>query len=272
MQGSAVFSDRIGIGTLYPATRCHIIENSAAIPAIRVQNTGGGALIEALLGNSTAMILPGTHAGIGIGTSTVPIDTGLMVIGNARIGGDLGITGSFACSNIQATGALTANSLQIMGNVLKTGLKFSPSYGMIQTVESSAPLILSDQLSVNTISATTDYGRIRFRNASISVDAGTYLGSQPITLADQSIIFNQTRIQSQYAMDVVKQMTGYTYNLGASETCAGLVGNDLIQLGMTSIVSTMPDGKYGVRYDSLIPYLLESIKNLEARVRTLETK
>lgn len=269
VHGSGVFSDRIGIGTLKPATRCHVIENSATIPAVRIQNTGGGAVLEALLGSTTSMILPGTHPSIGIGTSIVPVGTGLVVVGDATIQGHLNIAESFACSNFQ-TSKIVADELQILGNVLKTGLKFSPRFGMIQTVESSAPLILSDELSVNTISATTEYGRVRFRNASISVDVGTYLASQPVTLADQSIIFNQSIIPSQYALDVLKQVTGYTYNLGASEICAGLVGNDLIQLGMTSVVSTMPDGKYGIRYDSLIPYLIESIKNLEARVRALE--
>jgi hypothetical protein len=270
VHGSGVFSDRIGIGTLKPATRCHVIENSATIPAARIQNNGGGAVIEALLGNSVAMILPGTHPSMGIGTSIVPVGTGLAVEGDAQIRGHLHIAESFVCSNIQSSGKLTADELQIMGNVLKTGLKFSPRFGMVQTVESSAPLILSDELSVNTISATTEYGRVRFRNASISVDVGTYLASQPVTLADQSIIFNQSRIQSQDAMDVVKQLRGYTYNLGASEICAGLIGNDLIQLGMTSVVSTMPDGKYGIRYESLIPFLVESIRNLEERVRALE--
>jgi hypothetical protein len=137
-------------------------------------------------------------------------------------------------------------------------------------VESSAPVILSDELSVNSISATTEYGRIRFRNASISVDVGTYLASQPVTLADQSIIFNQNQIQGNNAINIVKNLVGYTYNLGASETCAGLIGNSLAQAGLSSIVTTMPDGKYGIRYESLIPYLIECIKNLEARVRTLE--
>lgn len=270
VHGSGVFSERIGIGTLKPATRCHIIESSGSIPALRVENTGGGTILETFLGNTTAVLLPGTHPSIGIGTSSVPVGTSLWVEGNSILRGQLSASGDFGCSNLLSQGKITGNELQILGNVLKTGLKFSNRLGLVQTVESSAPVILSDELSVNSISATTEYGRIRFRNASISVDVGTYLASQPVTLADQSIIFNQNQIQGNTAINIVKNLVGYTYNLGASETCAGLIGNSLAQSGLSSIVTTMPDGKYGIRYESLIPYLIECIKNLEARVRTLE--
>lgn len=270
VHGSGVFSERIGIGTLKPATRCHIIESSGTIPAARIQSVGGGAVIEALLGDSTAMILPGTHPSMGIGTSIVPVGTGLWVEGDATLRGELNISGSFACSNISSIGKVSGNELDILGNVLKTGLKSSTRYGLVHTVESSAPVILTNELSVNSISATTDYGRVLFRNSSIYVEAGTYLATQPVTLADTSTIFTQVPINSATAVEIIKDIQGYTYSLGGNN-CAGLIGNELLGLsGQPPIVSVMPDGKYGVRYESLIPYLIESIKNLEQRVRALE--
>lgn len=270
VHGSGVFSERIGIGTLKPVTRLHVLETAGTVPAVRIQNTGGGSLIETLIGNQMAMVVPGTHPGIGIGTTSVPIGTGLYVVGDTNIQGQIHTTQTFLCSNIQSVGKITADQLQIQGNVLKTGLKFSPLLGTVQVVESAAPVILTNELSVNSISATAEYGRVRFRNASISVDVGTYLASQTVTLSDNSIIFNKNRIYGAEAINKIKQIMGYTYNLGASEACAGVVGNELIQSGLTSIVTSMPDGKYGVRYDSIIPYLVECIKNLDERVRILE--
>lgn len=271
VHGSGVFSDRIGIGTLKPTTRCHILETAGTVPALRIQNTGGGSVIEALLQNSTSMILPGTHPSMGIGTSIVPVDTTLQVEGRTNIKGKLDITQDFTCSNIESQGKIITNGIQVLGNVLSTNLRYSPYFGPVYTVESSAPVILTSELAVNTISSTSDYGRVRFRNSSISVDVGTFLSTQSVTLADATSINNtDTRILGNSAMNVIKQLNGYTYNLGANETCAGLIANELQQLGLNQTFTIMPDGKLGIRYDSIIPYLIESIKHLEERVRVLE--
>ena len=41
VQGTSAFSDRIGIGTVYPSSRIHAIETSAVIPTLILENNAG---------------------------------------------------------------------------------------------------------------------------------------------------------------------------------------------------------------------------------------
>ena len=55
---------------------------------------------------------------------------------------------------------------------------------------------------------------------------------------------------------------------GQSDT--GVIAQQVDALGLPGITTTRSDGTMAVRYDRLIPLLIEAIKELEARVKTLE--
>ena len=50
----------------------------------------------------------------------------------------------------------------------------------------------------------------------------------------------------------------------------GVIAQDVEKLGLPGVTITRPDGVKAVRYERLIPVLIEAIKELEARVKTLE--
>ena len=50
----------------------------------------------------------------------------------------------------------------------------------------------------------------------------------------------------------------------------GVIAQQVDALGLPGITTTRDDGTMGVRYDRLVPVLIEAIKELEARVKTLE--
>ena len=57
-------------------------------------------------------------------------------------------------------------------------------------------------------------------------------------------------------------------SLGESDT--GVIAQQVAALGLPGITTTREDGTMAVRYERLVPLLIEAIKELEARVKTLE--
>ena len=63
---------------------------------------------------------------------------------------------------------------------------------------------------------------------------------------------------------------GYTRLYGGGTQDTGIIAQQVDALGLPGITTTRPDGTMAVRYDRLIPVLINAIKELEARVKTLE--
>jgi len=77
-------------------------------------------------------------------------------------------------------------------------------------------------------------------------------------------------------------MTGYTFNWKAdtemgyhllysgSTQDTGVIAQQVDALGLPGITTTREDGTMAVRYEKLVPILINAIQELEARVKTLE--
>ena len=50
----------------------------------------------------------------------------------------------------------------------------------------------------------------------------------------------------------------------------GIIAQEVEALGLPGITATRQDGTKGVRYDRLIPVLIEAVKELTAKVNALE--
>ena len=94
--------------------------------------------------------------------------------------------------------------------------------------------------------------------------------------SDQTLKENAVGITS--ALYKVGLITGYTYSwksdyhvagLGIEDT--GVIAQEVEALGLPGITTTREDGIKAVRYERLVPLLIQAIKELEARVKTLES-
>ena len=97
--------------------------------------------------------------------------------------------------------------------------------------------------------------------------------------SDQTLKENVVGITS--ALYKVGLITGYTYNWktgyysvdsywsGKEDT--GVIAQEVEALGLPGITTTRDNGKKAVRYERLVPLLIQAIKELEARVKTLES-
>jgi hypothetical protein len=80
------------------------------------------------------------------------------------------------------------------------------------------------------------------------------------------------------AVSKVGIITGYTFSWKAdtgydyldSKTDTGVIAQQVEALGLPGITTTRDDGIKAVRYDRLVPLLIEAIKELDGRIKTLE--
>ena len=110
---------------------------------------------------------------------------------------------------------------------------------------------------------------------------GTFTGDLiAFSSSDETLKENLVPIPN--ALTKVGLMTGYTYDwkaelyngfdhmtsLGESDT--GVIAQQVAALALPGITTTRENGTMAVRYERIGPILIEAIKELEARVKTLE--
>ena len=75
------------------------------------------------------------------------------------------------------------------------------------------------------------------------------------------------------AIDKVNAISGYTFtwkeNAGGYDD-TGIIAQEVEALGLPGITTTTVDGAKMVRYNVLIPVLIQAVKELSAKVTTLE--
>ena len=73
------------------------------------------------------------------------------------------------------------------------------------------------------------------------------------------------------AIEKIVQISGYTYEWRNNQAPdIGVSAQEIENLGLPGITTTREDGFKAVRYERLIPLLIESIKELNTRVQALE--
>lgn len=257
VQGSAYVTERIGIGTAYPSSRIHAVENAAVISAMTLENNAGGDVFNSYISGRPAMMISGTHAGVGIGTTSVPIQTALQVVGNVNV------TGAITCCNI--------NLQYVAGNTINIT---DPVYGPILRLETviqgdgttqlalrcSVPFQCYNPLTTDYISSTQSYGTVRIYNSSLSIDNNLFLSSAPIITSDQRLKTDVAKIEN--ALDKLARIRGYTFRYANSgQKSAGVIAQEVKEI-LPEAVQIVNGGYYGVQYDALIGLIIEAIHEL----------
>lgn len=112
------------------------------------------------------------------------------------------------------------------------------------------------------------------------------MNNQDLFFSDSDRDLKENLVVIPNALTKVGLMTGYTYNwtartvehskyntknfasMGDSDT--GVIAQDVESLGLPGITTTRDNGTKAVRYERLVPVLIEAIKELEARIAALE--
>ena len=171
--------------------------------------------------------------------------------------------------------------------------------GNLQTIGGGGAIVSSGgtfgniQIGVtndNTIDTKTGTGNLIIDSAGGTIDindnvdisgnlvcggSGTFTGDLiAFSSSDRNLKENITVIPN--ALDKVNSLSGNTftwksgsYNESINDD-TGVIAQEVEALGLPGITTTREDGTKAVRYERLIPVLIQAIKELEARVKTLE--
>jgi len=266
VEGSTYISERLGVGMAYPAHRLHIVESAAGIPTAALYNTSGGDVLHTFISsnigggggsrvNVPVLTVVGTHAGVGIGTNAVNLVNALQVNGNTD-------TTSLSVKNINISNNLssTLKTISLRDNNL-TPLIFYNNNISNNILNILAPTSFTSNCVFN--DNLVSYGPTTFYNFVNNV-------SDIRTKYDTKLITN--------SLEKVNSINGYTYSLHREKYTiynnnrhAGVLAQE-IQNILPEAVAETHDGMLGVKYDSLIPLLIESIKELTAKVNDLELR
>ena len=145
------------------------------------------------------------------------------------------------------------------------------------------------------IQNTTNNGKIRISGknsggsdvtiASFNVETITVSGNPvdvPILRCDGDIVaFNSSDINLKEninvipnALDKINAISGntFTWKGGQNNNDVGVIAQEVEALGLPGITTTRDDGTKAVRYDRLVPVLIQAVKELSAKVTALENK
>lgn len=258
VQGNTYITNRLGVGVAYPANRLHVVESAASIATAALYNKSGGDVLQTFISSNTInglvdvpiLTVVGTHQGVGIGTTNVALTNSLQVVGNID------------------TTSLTTRDLTISkslsGNVSSINLT-------IQNNSINPTLIdYSSNINILNIGVSTNFAS----NCTIRGYTTVY---NPInTLSDIRIKHSITPIFD--SLTKVNSINGYTYGMLAEQNTikhanryAGVLAQEVHKV-LPEAVNICDSGLLTVKYDSLIPLLIESIKELTAKVNFLEQK
>ena len=110
-----------------------------------------------------------------------------------------------------------------------------------------------------------------------------FVGDDIVAFNSSDINLKENLVVIPNAVDKVGLMTGYTYTwktenyndtdhttiVGEADT--GVIAQDVEALGLPGITTTRDDGTKAVRYERLVPILIQAVKELSVRVATLES-
>ena len=195
----------------------------------------------------------------------------LSISGSGAISGSLLVTGSSALA-IRVSG-----STSLTGSIFQTG-----SFNVTGSSMLSGSLSITG--STNIIGAVSSSDTGRFKSLGINVApsgvAGAILATNDVVAfasSDERLKENLEPIGS--AVEKVEQITGYTYNWIPMEDIhvygdmkdIGVIAQEVEKV-LPEIVSDRENGYKAIKYDKLTAVLIQAVKELSNRVKTLENK
>ena len=224
----------------------------------KLRTTGAGVSIT---GVCTATSFSGDGSGLdGLNNSQL-LDSGDAVRAAATTSG-LTITGQLTNNgNIQLTSANPEIELN------NGGPRFRVPSANVLTIHTGSGL------------GSDENERLRVNTTGITVTgSGTFTGDV-IAFSSSDITLKKDISPIKNALDMVNSISGntFTWNTGLTPhengtKDTGILAQEIEALGLPGVTITRGDGVKAVRYDRLIPVLIEAVKELTSKVNSLENK
>ena len=160
-----------------------------------------------------------------------------------------------------------ANRIPLIVNASASQIQEVPS-GDVVNFDNKVVLTNSTASSSKTVGAVVVTGGVGISGAlNVGGDITAFSSS------DVSLKENITPISN--AVDKVRSISGNTFTWNEKsvyngEEGTGIIAQEIEALGLPGVTATREDGTKAVRYDRLVPLLIEAIKELDGKVKSLE--
>jgi len=160
-----------------------------------------------------------------------------------------------------------ANRIPLIVNASASQIQEVPS-GDVVNFDNKVVLTNSTASSSKTVGAVVVTGGVGISGAlNVGGDITAFSSS------DVSLKENITPISN--AVDKVRSISGNTFTWNEKsvyngEEGTGIIAQEIEALELPGVTETRQDGTKAVRYDRLVPLLIEAIKELDGKVKSLE--
>ena len=213
-----------------------------------IVNSTAGQIQE--LNSSDALVV---NSGVGLGISFTP-----------NPGGG---TGDFATITYEVVTGEQTN--------FKIAVQNDGSSSNKDNIELSTPNGASINVTADTASTNKTTGAL-IVTGGVGISGALNVGGDITAFATSDEKLKENLVAIPNAVSKVGIITGYTFNwktdslYGNGGNDTGVIALQIEALGLPGITTTRDDGTKGVRYNRLVPLLIEAIKELDARVKSLE--
>mgnify|MGYP001158127789 CR=1 FL=1 len=177
-----------------------------------------------------------------------------------------------------------ADDLELPGQLKLTGTSSITAGDIVSTGGNDANFGIFCSTSVSNSSKITVVGKNNANNGNVTIADFIVGGSNTPELkcfgditafasSDATLKENITPISN--AVDKVLSISGNTFtwnekSIYNGEEGTGIIAQEIEALGLPGLTTTRENGTKAVRYDRLVPLLIEAIKELSNKVKSLE--
>ena len=132
----------------------------------------------------------------------------------------------------------------------------------------------SVKITANTASTNKTTGAMVVTGG-VGISGALHVGGDITAFASSDVTLKENITPIPNAVDKVRSISGNTFTWNKKsvyngEEGTGIIAQEIEALGLPGVTETREDGTKAVRYDRLVPLLIEAIKELDTKVKSLE--
>ena len=144
------------------------------------------------------------------------------------------------------------------------------SAGQIQEVPAGDVVTLT-----NNIASSNKTSGALVVTGGVGIGGALNVGGDITAFSSSDVCLKENITPISNAVDKVRSISGNTFTWNEKsvyngEEGTGIIAQEIEALGLPGVTATREDGTKAVRYDRLVPLLIEAIKELDGKVKSLE--
>ena len=155
-----------------------------------------------------------------------------------------------------------------------TKLKIAVANDADDDIELSTAMGAAVNISASTTSTSKTTGCATFAGG-VGISGALNVGGDITAFASSDVTLKENITPISNAVDKVRSISGNTFTWNEKsvyngEEGTGIIAQEIEALGLPGVTETRENGTKAVRYDRLVPLLIEAIKELSNKVESLE--